>query len=114
MSKILISFGFLIIFHTAYLVSKSIILNNNYFFILDKNLFYNESNIIDFNKFPLEILLEMIISFLFITLGSLNEYANFEEIYIDKQKSDKVVKHFDSKLFNYMCSKGGMLNHYLK
>jgi hypothetical protein len=56
----------------------------------------------------------MIISFLFITLGSLNEYANFEEIYIDKQKSDKVVKHFDSKLFNYMCSKGGMLNHYLK
>ena len=40
--------------------------------------------------------------------------AAFEEIYIDKQKSDKVVKHFDSKLFNYMCSKGGMLNHYLK
>jgi hypothetical protein len=56
----------------------------------------------------------MIISFLFVTLGSLFEYGKFEEIYIAQQKSEKVVRHFNSNLFNYMCSKGGMLNHYLK
>ena len=77
-------------------------------------MIYNESYSIDFSKFPIEILLEMIISFLFVTLGSLFEYGKFEEIYIAQQKSEKVVRHFNSNLFNYMCSKGGMLNHYLK
>ncbi len=65
------------------------------------------------NNFPIEILIEIILSFLFVNLGALFEYGKFEEIYIDKQNSEKVVNHLNNNLFNYMQSKGGMLNHYL-
>ena len=65
-------------------------------------------------KFPLEILIEIIISFLCVTLGALFEYAKFEEIYIENQHIDKKVKQFEKKMFCYLCTKGGMINHYLK
>ena len=85
-----------------------------YVMFLDKNAFYNTQNAIDFTKFPIEILIEIVISFLCVTMGSLFEYAKFEEIYFDNQPGDKKAKHFNKPMFNYLCSKGGMLNHYLK
>lgn len=48
-----------------------------------------------------------------VTFGSLMEYAKFEEIYYDKQPIDKMVGTFGNKLFNFNCSKGGMINRYL-
>lgn len=86
---------------------------NNIIIKIDRNSIYNENNSVNLNNFPIEILIEIIISFLFVNLGALFEYGKFEEIYIDKQNSEKVVNHLNSNLFNYMQSKGGMLNHYL-
>ena len=86
---------------------------NNIIIKIDRNSIYNENNSVNLNNFPIEILIEIIISFLFVNLGALFEYGKFEEIYIDKQNSEKVVNHLNNNLFNYMQSKGGMLNHYL-
>ena len=86
---------------------------NNIIIKIDRNSIYNENNSVNLNNFTIEILIEIIISFLFVNLGALFEYGKFEEIYIDKQNSEKVVNHLNSNLFNYMQSKGGMLNHYL-
>jgi hypothetical protein len=86
---------------------------NNIIIKIDRNSIYNENNSVNLNNFPIEILIEIILSFLFVNLGALFEYGKFEEIYIDKQNSEKVVNHLNNNLFNYMQSKGGMLNHYL-
>ena len=81
--------------------------------LLDKSSFYTEHNTINIQKFPLELLLEALISFLSVTLGALYTYATYDEIYISSQKSEKSVKHFNKPLFNSLTSKGGMLNYYL-
>ena len=86
---------------------------NNIIIKIDRNSIYNENNSVNLNNFPIEILIEIILSFLFVNFGALFEYGKFEEIYIDKQNSEKVVNHLNNNLFNYMQSKGGMLNHYL-
>ena len=75
---------------------------------------YNEEAKVDLNKFPLEIIIELVISFLLIIYGSLFEYVHLEEIYKDKQKRNKITYEFYPKPFNYMQSKGGMLNHYIR
>lgn len=111
--KILITLGVFLAFHSAYSVSKSNIL---YLLILtsDKNHFYNANNAIDFTIFPIELIVEMSISFLLVILSSLVEYSNFDEIYYDKQLPDKMVHHLEKNMFTYVTSKGGMINHYLK
>ena len=86
---------------------------NNIIIKIDRNSIYNENNSVNLNNFPIEIFIEIILSFLFVNFGALFEYGKFEEIYIDKQNSEKVVNHLNNNLFNYMQSKGGMLNHYL-
>lgn len=76
-------------------------------------MLYNENESLDYKNFPIEILVEMIISFLLVTFGSLFEYAKFEEIYFDKQNKEKMVGSFGKRLFNFNTSKGGMINRYL-
>ena len=66
------------------------------------------------NKYPLELIIELLISFILIIYGALFEYVHLEEIYKDKQKQNKKINEFYPKPFNYMQSKGGMLNHYLR
>lgn len=68
----------------------------------------------DYKKFPIEVIIEMIVSFLMVTFGALFEYAKFEEIYFDKQKPETMVGSFGRKLFNFNTSKGGMINRYLE
>ena len=75
---------------------------------------YNEEGQIDLQKFPLEIIIELIISFLLIIYGSLFEYVHLEEIYKDKQKFNQKTFEFYPVTFNYMQSKGGMLNNYIR
>ncbi len=75
---------------------------------------YNEEGQIDLQKFPLEIIIELIISFLLIIYGSLFEYVHLEEIYKDKQKLNQKTFEFYPVTFNYMQSKGGMLNNYIR
>jgi len=40
-------------------------------------------------KFPVEILIEIILSFILVSYGSLLEYSNFEEINVEKQCPEK-------------------------
>ena len=86
----------------------------NKIFILVKSHLYNEENEINFENFPLELIIELIIGFLLVTYGSLFAYVDLEEIYKDKQKPNVTDMEFYSVPFNYMQSKGGMLNHYIK
>ena len=79
-----------------------------------KSWLYNEEGQIDLNNFPLEIIIELIISFLLVIYGSLFEYVHLEEIYKDKQKQSQKSFEFYPVSFNYMQSKGGMLNHYIR
>ena len=75
---------------------------------------FNSESQIDYKNFPIEIIIELIISFLLIIYGALFEYVNLEEIYKDKQKLSKKTFEFYPKQFNLMQSKGGMLNHYIR
>ena len=95
---------------------KIIITNQNHtnFIIIVKSWLYNEEGQIDMKSFPLEIIIELIISFLLIIYGSLFEYVHLEEIYKDKQKSFQKKFEFYPITYNYMQSKGGMLNHYIR
>ena len=88
--------------------------NNAYFFYIVKSWLYNEEGQIDLKNFPLEIIIELIISFLLIIYGALFEYVHLEEIYKDKQKQYQKKFEFYPVTFNYMQSKGGMLNHYIR
>ena len=88
--------------------------NNSNFISIVKSWLYNEEGQIDLKNFPLEIIIELIISFLLIIYGSLFEYVHLEEIYKDKQKKYQKTFEFYPPSFNYMQSKGGMLNHYLR
>ena len=88
--------------------------NNTNFIIIVKSWLYNEEGQIDLNNFPLEIIIELIISFLLVIYGSLFEYVHLEEIYKDKQKQSQKSFEFYPVSFNYMQSKGGMLNHYIR
>ena len=65
-------------------------------------------------KFPIELIIELIIGFLLIIYGALFEYVHLEEIYKDKQKRNKISFEFYPTPYNYMQSKGGMLNHYIR
>ena len=49
-----------------------------------------------------------------IIYGSLFEYVHLEEIYKDKQKFSQKTFEFYPVTFNYMQSKGGMLNYYIR
>ena len=62
----------------------------------------------------MEIIIELIISFLLIIYGSLFEYVHLEEIYKNKQKIYQKNIQFYPVTYNYMQTKGGMLNHYLR
>ena len=95
---------------------KIIITNQNHtnFIIIVKSWLYNEEGQIDMKSFPLEIIIELIISFLLIIYGSLFEYVHLEEIYKDKQKFNQKTFEFYPVTFNYMQSKGGMLNYYIR
>ena len=62
----------------------------------------------------MEIIIELIISFLLIVYGAMFEYVHLEEIYKDKQRRNKMSYEFYPVPFNYMQSKGGMLNHYIR
>ena len=42
---------------------------NNIIIKIDRNSIYNENNSVNLNNFPIEILIEIIISFLFVNLG---------------------------------------------
>ena len=88
--------------------------NNTNFIIIVKSWLYNEEGQIDLNNFPLEIIIELIISFMLIIYGALFEYVHLEEIYKDKQKPCQKKFEFYPVTFNYMQSKGGMLNHYIR
>ena len=88
--------------------------NNINFIIIVKYWLYNEEGQIDLNNFPLEIIIELIISFMLIIYGSLFEYVHLEEIYKDKQKTYQKKFEFYPVTYNYMQSKGGMLNHYIR
>ena len=57
--------------------------------ILVRNVVYGEHDNIDFMKFPIEILLEIVISFLCVSIGVISKYSNFEDIYVDKQNVEK-------------------------
>ena len=59
-------------------------------------------------------MVELIISFLLIIYGALFEYVHLEEIYKDKQKIYQKKIDFYPITYNYMQSKGGMLNHYIR
>ena len=89
-------------------------LNPSNFIYIVKSWLYNEEGQIDLNNFPLEIIIELIISFMLIIYGSLFEYVHLEEIYKDKQKSFQKKFEFYPITYNYMQSKGGMLNHYIR
>ena len=82
--------------------------------IIVKSWLYNEEGEINFLNFPLELIIELIIGFLLVTFGSLFSYVDLEEIYKDKQKTNKTDLEFYTPSFNYMQSKGGMLNHYIR
>ena len=79
-----------------------------------KSWLYNEEGQIDLNNFPLEIIIELIISFLLIIYGALFEYVHLEELYKDKQRINQKKFEFYPITYNYMQSKGGMLNHYIR
>ena len=89
-------------------------INPSNFIYIVKSWLYNEEGQIDLNNFPLEIIIELIISFMLIIYGSLFEYVHLEEIYKDKQKRNKISFEFYPTPYNYMQSKGGMLNHYIR
>ena len=89
-------------------------INPSNFIYIVKSWLYNEEGQIDLNNFPLEIIIELIISFMLIIYGSLFEYVHLEEIYQDKQKSFQKKFEFYPITYNYMQSKGGMLNHYIR
>ena len=89
-------------------------LNPSNFIYIVKSWLYNEEGQIDLKNFPLEIIIELIISFLLIIYGALFEYVHLEEIYKDKQKQHQKKFEFYPVTFNYMQSKGGMLNHYIR
>jgi hypothetical protein len=95
---------------------KIIITNQNHtnFIIIVKSWLYNEEGQIDMKSFPLEIIIELIISFLLIIYGALFEYVHLEEIYKDKQRINQKKFEFYPITYNYMQSKGGMLNHYIR
>ena len=95
---------------------KIIITNPNHtnFIIIVKSWLYNEEGQIDMKSFPLEIIIELIISFLLIIYGALFEYVHLEEIYKDKQRINQKKFEFYPITYNYMQSKGGMLNHYIR
>ena len=95
---------------------KIIITNQNHtnFIIIVKSWLYNEEGQIDMKSFPLEIIIELIISFLLVIYGSLFEYVHLEEIYKDKQRINQKKFEFYPITYNYMQSKGGMLNHYIR
>ena len=95
---------------------KIIITNQNHtnFIIIVKSWLYNEEGRIDMKSFPLEIIIELIISFLLIIYGALFEYVHLEEIYKDKQRINQKKFEFYPITYNYMQSKGGMLNHYIR
>ena len=95
---------------------KIIITNQNHtnFIIIVKSWLYNEEGQIDMKSFPLEIIIELIISFLLMIYGALFEYVHLEEIYKDKQKINQKKFEFYPITYNYMQSKGGMLNHYIR
>ena len=63
---------------------KIIITNQNHtnFIIIVKSWLYNEEGQIDLQKVPLEIIIELIISFLLIICGSLFEYVHLDIYYI--------------------------------
>lgn len=50
---------------------------------------YGPHNNIDFMKFPIEILLEIILSFLMVSIGSIIENCKLEEIHVDHQSIEK-------------------------
>ena len=89
-------------------------INPSNFIYIVKSWLYNEEGQIDLKNFPLEIIIELIISFLLIIYGALFEYVHLEEIYKDKQKQHQKKFEFYPVTFNYMQSKGGMLNHYIR
>ena len=95
---------------------KIIITNQNHtnFIIIVKSWLYNEEGQIDMKSFPLEIIIELIISFLLIIYGALFEYVHLEEIYKDKQRINQKKFEFYPITYNYMQSKGGLLNHYIR
>ena len=94
-------------------IIKTNIIQTNFIYIV-KAWLYNEEGQIDLNNFPLEIIIELIISFMLIIYGSLFEYVHLEEIYKDKQKFHQKKFEFYPVTYNYMQSKGGMLNHYIR
>lgn len=64
------------------------------------------------NKFPIELIIEIIISFIMVVYASLFEYMKLKEIFKDKQK-DIIFEDY-KPAYNHMQSKGGMLNFYTK
>ena len=94
-------------------IKVKIKINNKYNAIV-KSWLYNSEGQIDFKNFPIELIIELIISFLLIIYGALFEYVHLEEIYKDKQKLNKTIFEFYPVPFNHMQSKGGMLNHYIR
>ena len=97
-------------------VKKYIIINakNNIIIFIVKSWLYNDEGETDLKNFPIELIIELIISFLLIIYGALFEYVHLEEIYKDKQKKKQLSFKFYSTPFNYKQSKGGMLNHYIR
>ena len=82
--------------------------------VIVKSWLFNSQGGIEIANFPLELFIELIISFLLIIFGALFEYVQLEEIYKDKQKRKKSSFEFYPTPYNYMQSKGGMLNHYIR
>lgn len=83
---------------------------NNLILIVRDEIFKSNLNLY---TFPIEILILIIVSFVFILTGSISSYTNFEEISISKQKPELKIKTIIHKNIGNSYSKGGMINYFL-
>jgi hypothetical protein len=65
-------------------------------------------------KFPVEILIQLFLSFLLVAFGSISTYCKFENIYTDKQNVEKRMKFIPKLANSTLSSKGGMINYFCK
>ena len=84
-----------------------------YCLLIDRDLIFLRENNFNLYKFPLETLIEILISFTLVVFGSIKEFLNFEVIYVNKQAPEKKLKNCLKPLISSLSSKGGMLNHFL-